>query len=124
MEELRQISTKEVLELNKHNMKNYIGDHVHIRIMFLLREREVKIASKSLYPNSMEVRFCLQPDTIIELGDVIDSIDLGTNMWLRSIKWKFLSQIFPKIKHNSFLSCQNVKLSLAYFVFYGYEFKM
>ena len=56
LEQLRQIVTKEDLELKRRNMQNYIGGLVHIRTMFLLVEKEVKTGSKSLYPNTMEAR--------------------------------------------------------------------
>ena len=64
MEWLRQISTKEDLEMSKQNMHNYISVPIRIRTMFLLLERDVKNGSKSFYLDAMEARVRFQLDII------------------------------------------------------------
>lgn len=71
LEQLRQIATKEDLEMNRQTMQNYIDGPIQIRRMFLLLERDVKTRSKSLYLDDMEDRVHFQPNTINQFGDVI-----------------------------------------------------
>lgn len=70
-EKLRQVSTKENLEINGQNIQNYIDGPIQIRTMLLMFEKEVKTGSKSLYLDTMEARVRFQPDTIMQFGDVI-----------------------------------------------------
>lgn len=125
MEQLRQITTKEDLEMSKQNMQNYIGGPVQIRTMLLLLERDVKIGSKSLYPDIMEARVCFQPDFITQFGDVIAQYLAWHQYVTEKDQVEVVELEFPSsIMHHSVLSCYAVKLSLPYFVLYAYKCKL
>ena len=50
------MATREDMEINRHNLQNYIGGLVHIKMMLLLIEKEVETGSKRLYLDVMEER--------------------------------------------------------------------
>ena len=71
LEQPRQNSTREDLELNAQQMHNFIGGWVKVKKMFLMLYNELDTSSKTVYPYSMEARVCFQQDTIKKFGDTI-----------------------------------------------------
>ena len=69
--QLRQESTREDYEFNTHNMQKYISGPVKIKIMMLMIQNDLDTGSKIIYPNSMEVRFFFQKNTVKNFGDTI-----------------------------------------------------
>jgi len=49
-------ATREDLELNTHNMQNFIGDLVNVKTMMLMLPNELDIGSKIVYLDAMEAR--------------------------------------------------------------------
>lgn len=56
LEQLRQVTVKEYLEIKRQNMYKYIGVPIQINTTLLLLKKETQTGSKSVYPDAMEVR--------------------------------------------------------------------
>lgn len=122
LEQLRQVSTKEDLDLNRQNMENYLSGIIQIRTMQLLLKKEVKTGSKSLYLDVMEARVYFEPDTIMQFGDFITQYQAWHRYLIENHQVEVVELDYSQTQASRYLVL--LGFLWGYFVLYGYECKM
>lgn len=70
-DQLRQISTREDLDIYKNTVQKYISGPTKINTIFFLLKKETQTRSKTVYPNTMEDRVFFHPNIIANLEEII-----------------------------------------------------